>query len=120
MVYLSAIEIQAVAVLNNSDYVPERWHCTLLIWALMFLMYIVNIRGFGLLPFVEVVGGVFHVAFFICISVALLVLAEKNSARFVFTSFANEGGWSSNGVSWCVGLLTVVWPFVGKFGSCIS
>ena len=119
MVYLSAIEIQAVAVMNNPDYIPERWHSTLLMWALMLLMYIVNVRAFGLLPMLEMVGLVFHVAFFVCIAVPFLVLAKKNTASFVFTTFVNEGGWSSNGVSWCVGLLTVVWPFVGKLCVCI-
>ena len=74
----------------------------------------VNTRAFGLLPFIEVACGIFHAAFFICIAVPLLVLAKKNTASFVFTTFINDGGWSSNGVSWCIGLLSVVYPFVGK------
>jgi hypothetical protein len=66
------------------------------------------------LPFIELLGGVAHVVFFIMILVALVVLSPRTSASFVFTQFVNGGGWQSDGVSWCIGLLTVVYCFVGK------
>jgi choline transport protein len=36
----------------------------------------------------------------------------------VFTDFENLGGWSLNGVAWCVGLITSAFPFTGYDGAC--
>lgn len=43
-------------------------------------------------------------------------MAHKNSASFVFTEVTNYSGWSDDGVSWLVGLLSAVYPFLG----CVS
>lgn len=40
-------------------------------------------------------------------------MAPKNSASFVFTEFVNSSGWESDGVSWLVGLISAVYPFLG-------
>ena len=44
----------------------------------------------------------------------MLALAPKSSASFVFTDIENNGGWSSDGVSWCVGLLTAAFGLTGE------
>lgn len=50
---------------------------------------------------------------FVAIVIVLGVMAPKNTAKFVFEDFNNQSGWESNGVSWLVGLLSVVYPFLG-------
>ena len=83
-------------------------------WALMAFTYVVNVYGIKLLPLIELIGGVCHIAFFFAILIPLVVLAPRSSADFVFTQLLNDGGWKSDGVSWCIGLLTVTYCFVGK------
>lgn len=41
------------------------------------------------------------------------VLSDKNSASYVFADFQNNSGWASDGISWLVGLQSVVYPFLG-------
>jgi len=112
--FLTATQIQGLIILNYPEYEPQRWHGTLIMWAYLGVQFVTNVWGIRLLPVVEMIGGVCHIVFFILILVVLVVLAPKSSADFVFTQFINEGGWESNGVSWCIGLLTVVYCFVGK------
>lgn len=114
VVYLTATQIQGVMILDYPNYVPHRWHGTLLMWAVVAIFFVTNVWGIRLLPFIELVGGICHVIFFIMILTALVVLAPISSADFVFTGMINGGGWSSYGASWCIGLLTVVYCFVGK------
>lgn len=45
-------------------------------------------------------------------------MAPKNSASFVFTNVVNSSGWLNNGVSWLVGLLSTVYPFLGYDAAC--
>lgn len=115
--YLTATQIQGLMILNYPDYLPQRWHGTLLMIAIVAVFFVTNVYGIRLLPAIELLGGISHVAFFVALLVALVVLAPKSSATFVFTDLENAGGWSSNGVSWCVGLLTVVYCFVGFDGA---
>lgn len=60
------------------------------------------------------VGGICHVIFFFALIIPLILLAPRSTPDFVFTTFVNDSGWSSNGVSWCIGLLTVTYCFMGK------
>lgn len=113
--YLTATQIQGLIILNYDTYEPQRWHGTLLMWAVLAIFIVTNIWGIRLLPSIELMGGIFHVALFIIIVVALVTLAPRSTPEFVFTEFINEGGWANDGVSWCIGLLTVVYCFVGKF-----
>jgi choline transport protein len=57
--------------------------------------------------------GVIHVIGFVTIVVVLGVMAPKNTASFVFTEVTNSSGWANDGVSWLVGLLSAVYPFLG-------
>ena len=77
-------------------------------------MFIVNVWGIRLLPAIELVGGICHVLFFVIVLITLVVLSPKQQASFVFTKFLNNGGWPSDGVSFCVGLLTAVYSLSGK------
>ncbi|KAI0095426.1 putative amino acid permease [Hypoxylon sp. NC0597] len=63
------------------------------------------------------VGLILHVIFFFCILVPLVHLAPRSSAEFVLRSFENNGGWQSDGVSWCIGLLTSTYSFSGVDGA---
>jgi choline transport protein len=113
--YLIAAQIQGLVVLNFSDsYVFQRWHGTLLMWAISLVVLVINIWSIKLLPAIEMLAGICHVVFFVVLLVTLVVLAPKSSPEFVFTTLiSDQSGWNNPGISWCIGLLTVTWCFVG-------
>jgi choline transport protein len=45
-------------------------------------------------------------------------LATKHSASFVFVEVTNTSGWKADGISWLVGLLSTVYPFLGYDAAC--
>lgn len=50
--------------------------------------------------------------------VVLGVMAPKHTAHFVFAEVTNTSGWTPTGVSWLVGLLSTVYPFLGYDAAC--
>jgi amino acid transporter len=71
-----------------------------------------------MLPTANLLSGVLHIAGFLAILITLGVMAPKNSASFVFTEVSNSSGWSSDGISWLVGLLSSVYPLLGYDAAC--
>lgn len=69
------------------------------------------------LPTIEVAVLILHILGFFAIIIPLLYLAPKDSAKDVFTAFQNAGGWSSQTLSFFVGLNGVAVAFVGTDGS---
>jgi hypothetical protein len=100
-------------VLNYPNYIFERWHGTLLVWAVMIFSFTVNVYGIKILPVIQLVGGICHVIFFVALIIPLVLLSPRSTAEFVFTETLSNGGWS-DGLSWCIGLLTVTYCFLGK------
>jgi len=111
--------LQGLIILNHEDsYVPENWQGTLMAWLVVAVAIFVNAVIPGALPKVEIFIIVFHIAGFIAIVSVLWVFATpKNTAEFVFTTSLNEGGWSTQGLSYCVGFLGNVATFVGADAS---
>jgi choline transport protein len=92
---------------------PERWHATLIMWAVVLIAYIQNLWGIRLLPMLEVFAGFMHVFTFLAVFLVMLIMGRNASAEFVFTGFINQTGWESNGVAWFIGLLPAIWTLVG-------
>lgn len=57
--------------------------------------------------------GILHVLGFIAIVSVLGAMSTKHSSEYVFKEFSNTSGWTNDGVSWLVGLLSTVYPFLG-------
>lgn len=106
--------LQALIILNVDTYEPIRWHGTMLYWLVLLTAVLVNILGIRVFPHVETAAFIMHICFFFVLLVPLVYLSPRSTAGFVFTDFENTSGWSSNGVSWCIGLLTPAWSFVGE------
>jgi len=106
--------LQGLIVLNVEAYEPSRWQGTLLYWAVLLIAVAVNILGIRVFPHIETLAFIFHICLFFVILVPLVYLSPQSSAAFVFADIENAGGWQSNSVSWCIGLLTSAWSFVGK------
>lgn len=114
--FISAQAVQGLIILNSETYVPERWHSTLLMWAFLTIPVLCNVFGRKLLKAVEITGGVLHVVFFIVVVTTLACMAERSTAEFVFTeSWFGASGWESEGVQWCLGLISITSVLTGEF-----
>lgn len=111
---VTAYILQGIVTFNYPDYVPERWHLTLVIFAMLIIECFMNMYTFFLIPWIELAAGVLHVALFITFVVVLVIMAPRHSADFVFFESSTSSGWSNGFVSWNLGLLTPTWGFVGK------
>jgi choline transport protein len=111
--FLIAGQLQGVVILNNPGYVPERWHATLIMWAIVLISYAQNLWAIELLPIFEVFTGFMHVLGFLAVSLVMLIMGRNASADFVFTGFIDQTGWKNNGVAWFIGLLPCIWCIAG-------
>ncbi|KAF2790303.1 hypothetical protein K505DRAFT_352032 [Melanomma pulvis-pyrius CBS 109.77] len=115
---LCATIIQALLVLNYPDsYSSRGWHGTLLIWSAVMLAFFVNSVLGRWLPKIEGFILYLHVFGFFGILVPLMYLAKRVTAEQVFTQWNNGGGWPSHGLSFLVGMITNIGPFVGADGA---
>jgi hypothetical protein len=57
--------------------------------------------------------GILHIDGFVAFLIVLGVLAPKHDALYIFGEVSNTSGWQNDGVSWIVGLLSTVYPFLG-------
>jgi choline transport protein len=105
--------IQGLAGLNYPNYVPQRWHLTLIIFAMLIVESLMNMYTFWVIPWIELLAGVLHLVLFIIFVVVLVTLAPRHSTSFVFSDGATASGWNNSFVSWNLGLLTPTWGFVG-------
>lgn len=111
--YLSGTIIQGLIVMNNPDYNFERWHGTLLFWAVILIGVLVNTVMLSLLPKIESVILIIHILGFFAILIPLVYMAPHGTASDVFTVFVNGGGWKTTGLSFFVGITGNVFAFLG-------
>ncbi|MCJ1347116.1 hypothetical protein MMC31_005337 [Peltigera leucophlebia] len=80
----------------------ERYSSTqFILFSLMVNTYLAR-----LLPKIEALVLVLHVFGFFCVLIPLVYLGPHESARDFFAQFTNAGGWSSDGLSFFIGLST--------------
>ncbi|RMJ08802.1 hypothetical protein CDV36_011599 [Fusarium kuroshium] len=117
--FLAGTMVQGLLVLNYPEtYTYERWHGTLMYWAILIGAASICIFCSNILPLIEKASLVLHVAlFFVILIVMCVVSPTKNSAAWVFTSFENNSGWSSDGAAWCIGMLSSCYVLIGYDGA---
>jgi choline transport protein len=109
--------IQGLLVLNYPGYHLHTWHGTLLTWVVILVNIFINVVTPGLLPKFELLIMALHLCGFVAILAALLSTSNIGTSASVFLTAFNEGGWSSQGLSYCVGFLGNVATFVGADAS---
>ncbi|KAF2207634.1 hypothetical protein CERZMDRAFT_50718 [Cercospora zeae-maydis SCOH1-5] len=110
--------IQGVLVLRYPEYAEKRWHGTLLTWAV--ILFCVNMNVFlpHWLPKFNFGVMIFHLCGFVAVLVTLWVMTPSlKSNEFVWRTSMNQGGWPTQGLSYCVGFLGNVATFVGADAS---
>lgn len=100
-VFVCAAAIQSVIEVQprDADWAFLNWQFTLLMLGLLLITIVFNTWMARLLPMLETIGLFGHLAGFIVVMVALLVLCPKNSSSDVFTTFVDSGGWGNIGVA---------------------
>ncbi|KKY16533.1 putative amino acid transporter [Diplodia seriata] len=117
--FAAGLQFQALIVLNDASgtYVPQRWQGMMFYWAVIAYSTAINIFGSRILPHTNTLSGIGHVVGFIATVLVLGIMGigkeGGHSASYVFKEVDNTSGWSNDGVSWMVGLLSAVYPFLG-------
>ena len=114
---LAGTMIQGLIQLNYPNYESKPWQGTLFTWAVITVDIFINVIIPNSLPKIELMMLAIHVAGFIAIIAALLSTAEKSSAKEVWFTAFNKGGWPTQGLSFCVGFLGNIGTFVGSDAS---
>ena len=113
--YFSGALFQGLIEVAKPSYMPHPWHTTLLLYgALAVTIFTTTVLG-SALPQIE---GFFLIAYmlgFFGVLVPLVYLAPHGSAHDVFTTFMNGGGWSSQELSFFVGISVNAFAFLGEF-----
>ncbi|KAJ5119221.1 Amino acid/polyamine transporter I [Penicillium atrosanguineum] len=117
--FAAGLQLQALVTMNHLDtYVPARWQGMLFYWLILAYSAAINIFGSKILPHTNTAAGILHMLGFIAVVCVLGAMSSKHSATYVFTEFSNTSGWGNDGVSWLVGLLSAVYPFLGYDAAC--
>jgi amino acid transporter len=112
--YLTGGMIQGMIAMTHPDsYKPEPYQGTLLFWAIIFFAVFINAVVSSALPKFEGLILILHVLGFFAILIPMVSLADHADPYVVFTTFQNNGGWSSQGLSFMAGLIGNVFAFVG-------
>lgn len=110
----TATMIQGLAIINYPSYVPEAWHITLIMFAILIVGGLMNMFTFWLIPWIEMLAGILHIVLFIIFIVVLVSMAPRNEPEFVFFDDHTTSGWENPFIEWNLGLLTSAWGFVGE------
>lgn len=112
--FAAGLQLLSLVNVNNPSFVAQRWQGMLFYWFILAYVLVLNVWGSRILSHANIAAGVLHVAGFVVITVVLGAMTEqKHTAAYVFTEVSNTSGWQSDGLSWLVGLLSTVYPFLG-------
>jgi len=109
--------VQGLIILQYPNYNSKQWQGTLLTFAVIATNIFINVVTPGLLPKFEIMIMIFHLCGFVAILATLLSTAQLGDAHSVWATSLNEGGWPTQGLSYCVGFLGNVATFVGADAS---
>ncbi|KAE8139259.1 amino acid permease-domain-containing protein [Aspergillus pseudotamarii] len=112
-VFMTGTMIQDAVILGNSLYKLLSWQGTLVVWATLICALLVNLVGGKLLPRIGSVLLVVYILGFFSIMILLICLSDHKPKEEVFLQFFNSGGFSTQALSWFVGMTSCAFGFVG-------
>jgi len=98
--------------------VPFDWLTVILMIVAMLVSTGVNMYGVRLLPWLEAVMFVLHIAGFFAILFPLWIMGERTPSREVWFTFQDNAGWGDIGLACLVGLLGPTVTLVGGDSAC--
>ncbi|SPJ87937.1 related to GABA transport protein [Fusarium torulosum] len=111
--YLTGTMLQGLITFMVPSYTAQTWQGTLIAWLLILIAIFVNTAVSSMLPKLEGMILILHIIGFFAVFISLVTFSTEGDAAQVFHEFRNTGGWPTQGLSWCVGLLGSVYSFVG-------
>lgn len=111
---MSAELLQGLVTFTHPDYVAQPYQGMLLIWAVIALGVLINTQGGTFLPKFEGLILILHLLGYFGILIPLIILGNHQPASQVFGNFQNGGDWSTQGLSFMIGLNGAIFVFVGK------
>jgi choline transport protein len=118
--FLLGTQIQGLIALTHSSYTPQPYQGYLFVILMVTIGLLFNTWGAKQLPLIEGIILVLHIFGFAAVLIVLWVLSPRNTASEVFTSFQNDGGWSTMGLSILVGQVTTIYGLIGSDGAAHS
>ena len=110
--------ITTLVTVQYPNYVSKSWHILLIMYGFLIILGLMNQFMFWIIPWVEMAAGLLHVILFIVFATVLTTLGQRHSSDFVFFTKANASGWTSDFVSFNLGICLITWGFVGKGALC--
>ena len=115
--YLTGTGIQGVVIVTVPNYNPKMWHGTLMTWAVVICAFGINTLVSTVLAKIEAIVLILHIVGFVALLIPLVYLAPHSSPRDVFTVFLNAGDWPTQTLSFFVGIIGIVFAFIGTDGA---
>jgi len=112
--YLAGTILQSVILILHEDYSPKPYQAMLLGWSVTAFAVVINTVGSKTLAHFEGVILILHILGFFAILIPLVYLAPHSDAS-IFITFVNTGGWSTQGLSFMVGLPSSIFALVGEY-----
>lgn len=112
-VFLTGTLLQVVILENNPNYAFPAWQGSLFVIACILLVGLINVFGAKLIPKLQNLIFALHVMAYVAFIVPIWVNAPKATAKQVFASFENRGGWSTLGLGVLAGQLSGIYTQVG-------
>lgn len=106
--------INAMINLTDPTFTFTNWQYTVIMLGFVVLTIFLNTWGAPILPTLEIVSLVGHLAGWIVTTVALWVLCPRNDSVDVFTSFINNSGWSDMGASLILSQAVIIYCLMGS------
>ncbi|MCJ1463740.1 hypothetical protein MMC07_002349 [Pseudocyphellaria aurata] len=115
--FLVGTIIQALLTVNDTSYEPKGWQGTLFVFAVVLLIFALNVWGANAMPYINNILFFVHIFGFLAMIITLWVRSPHNTAGLVFTQFSNEGGWNSIGLSLMVGQISAIYGLICSDGA---
>ncbi|KAH7554723.1 hypothetical protein BM1_07384 [Bipolaris maydis] len=115
--YLGGAILQSTILLVKPEYIPKPYQAMLIGWALLAFAVIINTVGSKTLAHFEGLILVLHILGFFAILIPMVYLGNHSDAS-ILTTFVNSGGWSTQTLSFMVGLPSSIFALVGV-DSCV-
>ncbi|CAG8158203.1 unnamed protein product [Penicillium olsonii] len=108
--FLTGTIIQGLISVRDPDYEPQNWQGTLLVFAMVLVIYIFNVYASDIMPILNNLLMILHVLSWAVILIVLWAMAPHRSAEAVFlTEWRNGGGWSTMGLSVMIGQISAIY-----------
>ncbi|KAJ5735244.1 uncharacterized protein N7483_000369 [Penicillium malachiteum] len=108
--FLTGTIIQGLISVRNPDYNAEGWQGTLLVFAMVLVIYVFNVYASDLMPILNNLLMILHILSWAIILIVLWAMAPHRSAEEVFvTGWESYGGWSNMGLAVMVGQISAIY-----------